>query len=136
MLLILAALMLPASAVGRVCQQQGVDYVVETWTSGTSWVRRYKSGWLEQGGLVPPTVRPTGMQVIAQNFHRPFRDTNYSLTAIITSNNTLRFDEHIFAVSTVRQTNSFSWIFHSNNITPADSRTVGLSWRAAGFGVN
>ena len=27
-----------------------VDFVVETWRSGVSWYRKYRSGWIEQGG--------------------------------------------------------------------------------------
>lgn len=29
-----------------------VDYVVESYNDGTNWYRKYKSGWLEQGGYV------------------------------------------------------------------------------------
>lgn len=27
------------------------DYVVQTYKSGTTWYRKYKSGWVEQGGF-------------------------------------------------------------------------------------
>ena len=29
-----------------------IDYVIETWRSGTEWRRTYKSGWVEQGGYI------------------------------------------------------------------------------------
>lgn len=29
-----------------------LDFVVDTWRSGTSWYRKYRSGWVEQGGFV------------------------------------------------------------------------------------
>lgn len=31
---------------------QNLDYVVERYNDGTNWYRKYKSGWLEQGGLL------------------------------------------------------------------------------------
>lgn len=30
---------------------QNLDYVVESYNDGTNWYRKYKSGWLEQGGV-------------------------------------------------------------------------------------
>lgn len=29
-----------------------IDYVVEYWRDGVSWFRKFKSGWLEQGGVI------------------------------------------------------------------------------------
>jgi len=52
----LAAAAATRTAEARVCQRQGTDYVIETWTNGNNWARRYKSGWVEQGGLVPQSV--------------------------------------------------------------------------------
>jgi len=40
------------TANASVCQRSGTDYVIETWTNGTNWFRRYRSGWVEQGGLI------------------------------------------------------------------------------------
>ena len=51
-------------------------YVTETWSSGTSWYRKYSDGWIEQGGSVsfgndsPNTV----------SLHAGFSNTNYTLT--------------------------------------------------------
>ena len=48
------------------------DYVTETWRSGDSWYRKWKSGWLEQGGFIN-----YGTANFTLNFHTPFANTNY-----------------------------------------------------------
>lgn len=55
-----------------------IDYVVEAWQSddGSMWYRRYKSGWLEQGG----TQKVYTNQVLS--FPAPFADTNYALVGL------------------------------------------------------
>lgn len=54
-----------------------IDYVVEIYRSGASWYRKYKSGWVEQGGTVSsnPNTDTTLM------FPKKFIDTNYTFTA-------------------------------------------------------
>lgn len=53
--------------------QADVDYVIETYTSGTSWYRIYKSGWCEQGGRINNTnTYVTLLQTMA--------DTDYTIT--------------------------------------------------------
>ena len=47
-------------------------YVVETWSDGAQWYRRYSDGWIEQGGAVLNTS--TG-QTISLNLS--FNSTNY-----------------------------------------------------------
>lgn len=51
------------------------DYVIESWCAadGTSWYRKYKSGWVEQGGITTSA---------AVNFPVPFSNTNYTIDAI------------------------------------------------------
>lgn len=53
-----------------------VDYVVE-WKVPTNadptWYRLYKSGWLEQGGII---------NTYQLTFPKPFRDTLYTITAL------------------------------------------------------
>ncbi|GHU01477.1 hypothetical protein FACS1894186_4260 [Alphaproteobacteria bacterium] len=54
------------------------DYLVDTWRSsdGTSWYRKYASGWIEQGGIVSPASgTPTDLIV---NFVVPMSNTNYT----------------------------------------------------------
>lgn len=49
------------------------DLVVEKWVSGEKWWRKYKSGWIEQGG------RATHNSTIT--FYKPFANTNYTITS-------------------------------------------------------
>ena len=53
-----------------------IDYVVESYNDGTNWYRKYKSGWLEQGGLIDSSVSD-GSTV---NLLKPFKDTNYTFS--------------------------------------------------------
>ncbi len=54
-----------------------IDYVVETYRSGASWYRKYKSGWVEQGG----TVSSNQNTDTTLTFLKKFIDTNYTFTA-------------------------------------------------------
>lgn len=54
-----------------------IDYVVETYRSGASWYRKYKSGWVEQGG----TVSSNPNTDTTLTFLKKFIDTNYTFTA-------------------------------------------------------
>ncbi len=55
-----------------------IDYVVEQGTSGTTWYRKYKSGWLEQGGNQPEISSDNN----SVTFMKPFANEEYSLVAI------------------------------------------------------
>ena len=50
-----------------------IDYVVESYSSGTEWYRKYKSGWIEQGGKA---TLPDNWTI---TFLVPFTNTNYSV---------------------------------------------------------
>lgn len=52
------------------------DYVVESYNDGTNWYRKYKSGWLEQGGFF--TCNDGAQTSIT--FLKPFANTNYIWT--------------------------------------------------------
>ena len=54
---------------------ENIDYVIESWTSGANWYRKYRSGWVEQGGFID---NPVSHQNI--NLNIPFTDSNYTLT--------------------------------------------------------
>ncbi len=51
-----------------------IDYVVESYNDGTNWYRIYKSGWIEQGGVL--RNRTEGLTNF--NLLKPFADTNYT----------------------------------------------------------
>ena len=53
------------------------DYVVETSVNGTQWYRKYKSGWLEQGGRITTTGASGTI-----TYPKAFKDTNYSIATI------------------------------------------------------
>lgn len=53
-----------------------IDYVVESYKSGANWYRKYKSGWLEQGGLIGSSIAD-GATI---NLLKPFADTNYNFS--------------------------------------------------------
>ena len=59
----------------------GMDYVIESWQSGTSWYRLYKSGWLEQGGHVASTS--TDMNFVSVTLYKPY--TSNSITVVVGS---------------------------------------------------
>ena len=53
------------------------DFVVESWRNGTSWYRKYKSGWVEQGGIINAPGDSGAEGTI--NFSCSFSGTDYSL---------------------------------------------------------
>lgn len=53
------------------------DYIVESYNNGTMWYRKWKSGWLEQGGTNPSSQQGT------LTFSKAFKDTNYKCISTI-----------------------------------------------------
>lgn len=52
------------------------DFVVETSTTTTSWYRKYKSGWVEQGGYIAfDAVAAGGQSDVVVNFPVPLRSS-------------------------------------------------------------
>lgn len=52
------------------------DYVVESYKNGSNWYRIYKSGWIEQGGII--TVN--GASTTTISLLKAYKDTLYSVT--------------------------------------------------------
>lgn len=95
------------------------DYVVEFQVNADgSWYRKYKSGWLEQGGLVASTSGATGT---VQTLLKPFANANYTLTA--TARGTF---DRIFLITSKTAT-TFSCAYSSSGIGAYD-------WCAEGQG--
>lgn len=63
---------LPQSRINAI-MPANMDYVVESGSSGNTWYRKYKSGWIEQGGSVY-MAQDTSAQV---NLLKPFSNGNY-----------------------------------------------------------
>lgn len=53
-----------------------LDFVVESGVSGTSWYKKFKSGWILQGGILDAVSINTTQ---SKTFMKPFVDTNYYL---------------------------------------------------------
>lgn len=100
------------------CTLQGVgDYVVESQVlSDGSWYRKYKSGWVEQGG----TVTETGTITLL----KPFANTSYSVQATCLYTNYTNWG---FGISN-KSTSSF---YLNMNIG-----SQGAMWEAKGMGAN
>lgn len=95
------------------------DYVVESQVlSDGSWYRKYKSGWLEQGGLVATT---SGAYGTVQTFIKPFDNANYTLTATARGTFDLTF------LITSKTATTFSCAYSSSGIGAYD-------WCAEGQG--
>jgi len=54
-----------------------INTVVEAWTSGKSWYRKWSDGWIEQGGVVLGTS--TAASVVTVNLNHAMADTNYTV---------------------------------------------------------
>ena len=102
------------------------DYVIETQLptaeNNYTWYRKYKSGWIEQGGVLPDTDNDT----ITLYYPISFRDSNYTFVVGCTS---------------LQGTNSFNYntaanILGKHSTKTANSILIGLrgqTWYACGF---
>lgn len=97
------------------------DYVVETYraTDGTSWYRKYKSGWIEQGGTI------NHANVV---FPLAFSDTNYIATAI-----SEMIDSGIGTISICYSNKSVSSIDIQVRWNGGARDTTQRMWSACGF---
>lgn len=105
-----------------------IDYVVESKTptaDDPTWYRKYKSGWLEQGGLAKSNADVTVTLL------KPFADTNYSVQC---TNRRLGTDD------------GWGWIFVLNMTTTSfmaracygggTTTDIRAMWEAKGMGAN
>lgn len=88
--------------------------VVNSYNDGTNWFRKWSDGWVEQGGIVPLTMKTVTLML-------GFQDENYTLllTPYIGTNATVWVSE--------RKTTTFSW----NVYTPAGT-VNNVLWNACG----
>ena len=106
--------------------QDAVDYVVEvqrpTEANGYTWYRKYKSGWVEQGGIfTEQTNRPTiTLPVTMSNEH-------YTVGALIRWDNTGNVANTVRVIST---TNT-SVVFNQANGTAG--ATFDFYWQVSGY---
>lgn len=52
------------------------DHIVQSWTDGTGWWKKYKSGWVEQGGYSSAGNYGAGITTV---FYIPFANSTYSV---------------------------------------------------------
>lgn len=99
-----------------------IDYVVESQVNADgSWYRKYKSGWLEQGGI------STGQTV---TFLKSFANTNYTLTLGHEFGNASDANIWLQFAKGGKTTTGFTY---ANATTPANTS---INWEAKGMGAN
>ena len=99
--------------------------VVETWSSGTSWYRKWSDGWIEQGGEVSSRTTNTSY---TETLNTSFTSTNYTLV-LLTKGISTWFDSN-GTIYTAKTTTTFSWM--TNTLAGATGVT-GMSWYACGY---
>ena len=105
-----------------------VDIVVEsqfpTADNGYTWYRKYKSGWVEQGGIVfPTTTTPTRVPITLP----VTMSSNVYSVQVTGGDNTA--DAGVYSYYTNRTTTGFE-ILYSHTTT---SSTIGDSWQVSGM---
>lgn len=77
-----------------------IDYQEPTAANGYMWYRKYKSGWVEQGGL---QTSATGSSGVTVTLPVAMTDANYTITATVTG-------EQVYFVGCLNKTaTSFLW---------------------------
>ena len=105
--------------------KEEIDYVIETHKEDTTWYRKYKSGWIEQGGQI--TCTETGTQTVTI---LPMVDANYWVsiqrcgTVENTNNVTLQYQQVINTSTT-----EFSVYFS----TESSTSTATIRWMVSGY---
>jgi hypothetical protein len=97
------------------------SYVIETWTSGTSWYRKWSDGWIEQGGVSGTFNEASAFSV---TFNTPFKDTNYTVMM------TIQHSAGVSHASVNIQSKTTTGV-----TAYSDSRTNGIccAWYACGY---
>lgn len=98
-----------------------IDYVVESKVnSDGSWYRKYKSGWLEQGG-------ETNARDVTVTFPKPFKDTSYT----IVGNSIYDSVSGDYELGFINKTNTSIRIY----LDPVGGGgAIGSNWQASGQG--
>lgn len=111
-----------------------IDYVVESkvpTASDPNWYRKYKSGWLEQGGLV--TV--SGLVGATVTLLKPFANTTYNIQLTLQTTNAVEYlPDCAQSISIANSKGTTSFGVQTAGIKRYDIN--GISWRAEGQGAN
>ena len=93
-----------------------IDYVVESKVNADgSWYRKYKSGWLEQGGIISPSSAWGTINLL-----KPYVNTQYIVLAAVINGNT-------GAGVTIKDKTISSFAIYQN---------VPQNWETKGMGAN
>ena len=66
------------------------DYVIETYVSGTTWYRLYKSGWVEQGGVVTTSTSDYSITLLVEMANADYSPNLTPYQATSTADVTIR----------------------------------------------
>lgn len=118
--------------VAQAISAQGVSpeaYVIETWSSGSSWYRVWSDGFIEQGGFNTNTGGSFSITKITVTLNKAFSNTNYTF---------VRSDRIIYATSGTPNPAyfaSFNQKTTTSVICPGDSDVIydGFNWYACGY---
>ena len=105
---------------------QGIDYVVETWTSGDLWYRKYRSGWIEQGGTYLTNL--SNPQTVLLN--TPFATTTYGVQLTKCQNWGEPGAQSMTIVNDSKTTTNFQVYGNDGSST---RRMYAFYWEAKGF---
>lgn len=110
------------------------DYVVETYQNGTEWYRVYKSGWVEQGGVVKKgsSLGNGDSWDRTITFLKPFENTNYSIKVIAgfgTSGDSVAGQEVKYKSKT--ENSIIISLYNRNSSTDMDAN-IEMTWEVKG----
>lgn len=98
--------------------------LVDSWSDGNSYYRKYSDGWIEQGGHLDISHSTTSQ---TKNLHTPFSNTYYNL--LLAANGNARFNDNVNIVS--KTTTTFS--VASGTESSGGNAPVGFDWYASGY---
>jgi len=101
-----------------------VDYQLPTSSNGYRWYRLYKSGWVEQGGVVSSSMSQYGQE---HSLLIPFENTSYSIYVTL---NQFAGSWSAEAMSRAIQTSTSTFTIQcgGNGVSPGN-----MSWYACGI---
>lgn len=107
--------------------------ITETWSSGTSWYRKWSDGFIEQGGVFRFTGTEAGAYIRKTgSFHKSFSNTDYTLVVTVAQNpdNSSQYSGYYIPFTEAHTTTSFAVAAIGHN----SSQTItSFAWRACGY---
>lgn len=108
-----------------------IDYVVDSkvpTASDPTWYRKYKSGWVKQGGSLSYAEVVQALELIT--LLKPMQDLNYNITIMPLSK--YRSDTSAYAIMTsVGNKTTTSFLANCYGVSAVD-KSVGFTWKAEG----